>query len=193
MCFPLPFYRNMVMLTCLVVNHKGLNTTMTLVQICQNIRFNFAFIDYAYLGLVRGGASVVGQVMYWYIQRYWKLDSKKMARLLAVIVFVENLSTDDESLVHGYSHHGSCDPSLGNDRYLDGQAWVRRTSTHFRPRRDMTYVLQRYHNKWEFWVFSLVFGLFQAPWYSYSLTVMAELTPPGFDFMVRAVLKSQSA
>ena len=65
--------------------HKGINTTMTLIQICQNIRFNFAFIDYAYLGLVRGGASVVGQVMYWYIRRYWKLDSKKMARLLEII------------------------------------------------------------------------------------------------------------
>ena len=67
--------------------HKGLNTTMTLIQICQNIRFDFAFVDYAYLGLVRGGASAAGQVMYWYIQRHWKLDSKNMARLLAVICF----------------------------------------------------------------------------------------------------------
>jgi hypothetical protein len=65
---------------------------VTLVQICQNIRFNFDFIDYAYLGLVQGGASVVGTVMYWYIQRYWKIDSKKMARLLFVLV--ENSATD---------------------------------------------------------------------------------------------------
>jgi len=39
---------------------------------------------------------------------------------------------------------------------------------------------------------NLVFGFFQAPIYSFSQTVMAELTPPGFDFMVRVVLKSLS-
>lgn len=32
--------------------------------------------------------------------------------------------------------------------------------------------------------YNIVFGLFQAPYYSYSQTMMAELTPPGFDNMV---------
>ncbi len=33
-------------------------------------------------------------------------------------------------------------------------------------------------------VYNVVFGLFQAPYYAFSQTMMAELTPPGFDNMV---------
>ncbi|KAJ7510636.1 autophagy-related protein 22-like protein [Mycena galericulata] len=40
-----------------------------------------------------------------------------------------------------------------------------------------------FHNKWEFWAYNVVFGLFQAPYYQYSQTMMAELAPPGFDNM----------
>ena len=47
------------------------------------------------------------------------------------------------------------------------------------------FACQRYHNKWEFWVHKALYGLFQAPYFSYSQTLMAELSPPGFDFMVR--------
>ena len=43
----------------------------------------------------------------------------------------------------------------------------------------------RFHNVWEFWAYNVVFGLFQAPYYAFSQTMMAELTPPGFDNMVR--------
>jgi hypothetical protein len=35
--------------------------------------------------------------------------------------------------------------------------------------------------------YNVVFGLFQAPYYAFSQTMMAELTPPGFDNMVRCV------
>ena len=31
--------------------------------------------------------------------------------------------------------------------------------------------------------YNIVFGLFQAPYYAFSQTMMAELTPPGFDNM----------
>lgn len=41
-----------------------------------------------------------------------------------------------------------------------------------------------FHNVWEFWAYNVVFGLFQAPYYAFSQTMMAELTPPGFDNMV---------
>ena len=37
--------------------------------------------------------------------------------------------------------------------------------------------------------YNIVFGLFQAPYYSYSQTMMAELTPPGFDNMVGDMLR----
>jgi Vacuole effluxer Atg22 like len=67
-------------------SYQGFSTTVTLVQICQNLRFSFSFEQNAYLGLVQGGASVIGIVAYWYVQRCWKLDSKKMVRLLAVIL-----------------------------------------------------------------------------------------------------------
>ena len=40
-----------------------------------------------------------------------------------------------------------------------------------------------FHNVWEFWAYNVVFGLFQAPYYAFSQTMMAELTPPGFDNM----------
>ena len=33
--------------------------------------------------------------------------------------------------------------------------------------------------------YNVLFGLFQAPYYSYAQTMMAELSPPGFDNMVR--------
>ena len=32
--------------------------------------------------------------------------------------------------------------------------------------------------------YNVVFGLFQAPYYAFSQTMMAELTPPGFNNMV---------
>jgi len=40
-----------------------------------------------------------------------------------------------------------------------------------------------FHNKWEFWAYNVVFGLFQAPYYAFSQTMMAELAPPGYDNM----------
>jgi hypothetical protein len=63
---------------------QGLNTTVTLIQICQNNRFNSSLLVNSYLGLLQAGTSVIGLVVYWYIQLYWKIDSKKMARMLAV-------------------------------------------------------------------------------------------------------------
>ena len=36
--------------------------------------------------------------------------------------------------------------------------------------------------------YNVVFGLLQAPYYAFSQTMMAELTPPGFENMVRVSL-----
>ena len=36
-----------------------------------------------------------------------------------------------------------------------------------------------------FRAYNVVFGLFQAPYYAFSQTMMAELSPPGFDNMVK--------
>lgn len=39
-------------------------------------------------------------------------------------------------------------------------------------------------------MYNIVFGLFQAPYYAFAQTMMAELTPPGFDNMVRNTVPS---
>ena len=40
------------------------------------------------------------------------------------------------------------------------------------------------NNQSVFRAYNVVFGLFQAPYYAFSQTMMAELTPPGFENMV---------
>jgi len=40
-----------------------------------------------------------------------------------------------------------------------------------------------FRNEWEFWVQIVVYRLYQASYSSYSQTLMAELPPPGFDYM----------
>ncbi|KAH9018896.1 MFS general substrate transporter [Lactarius pseudohatsudake] len=40
-----------------------------------------------------------------------------------------------------------------------------------------------FHNAWEFWVYSVVYGLVIGPNFSISQTMMGELSPPGFDYM----------
>ncbi|KAA1089699.1 hypothetical protein PGT21_027649 [Puccinia graminis f. sp. tritici] len=44
-----------------------------------------------------------------------------------------------------------------------------------------------FRNRWEFWAYNVIFGLFQAPYYSYSQTIMAELSPPGQENMFFAL------
>jgi hypothetical protein len=46
------------------------------------------------------------------------------------------------------------------------------------------FILCRFHNAWEFWLYNVVCGLFTGPTYSYTQTMLAELTPPGFEYMV---------
>ena len=52
----------------------------------------------------------------------------------------------------------------------------------------MTCVTCRFHNDWEFWLYSVVYGLIIGPNYSISQTMMGELTPPGFEYMVSVAL-----
>jgi len=80
------FYDGKTMLRCLGDSCQGVNTTLGLVQICQNAQFRFSFLKTTYLNFVQLGAATISTVIYWYMQRYWKIDSKKMARLLAIIL-----------------------------------------------------------------------------------------------------------
>ena len=63
---------------------QGVNTTSALVQICQNVQFRFSFLETTYLNFVELGAATISVAVYWYMQRYWKIGSKKMVRLKAI-------------------------------------------------------------------------------------------------------------
>ncbi|KAH0588101.1 hypothetical protein H2248_006822 [Termitomyces sp. 'cryptogamus'] len=121
----------------------GLNTTTTLVGICQNDKFSFSFLQNTYLGLAQAVTSTMATLGYWYIQRYWKLSTKTMFAVTNVVTV----------LIPVWGMIGIWTTQLG------------------------------FHNAWEFWAYNIVFGLFQAPYYAFSQTMMAELSPPGFDNM----------
>ncbi|KAH9947214.1 MFS general substrate transporter [Amylocystis lapponica] len=139
----------------------GLNTTGTLINICQNDKFEFSFCTtpiwasprppHPRSGITglspspvrhrsRTARSTLG---FWYIQKYWKIPTKKMFVVTNVVTIMIPL----------WGMIGIWTPRLG------------------------------FHNVWEFWAYNVVFGLFQAPYYAFSQTMMAELTPPGFDNM----------
>lgn len=40
-----------------------------------------------------------------------------------------------------------------------------------------------FHNVWEVWVYQAFYGLFVCPWYSYSQTMISEVTPRGKEFL----------
>ncbi|TFK28943.1 MFS general substrate transporter [Coprinopsis marcescibilis] len=121
----------------------GLNTTGTLISICQNDKFQFSFLQNTYLGLAQAITSTASTLGFWYIQRYWRIPTKKM-------FVVTNVVT---TLIPLWGMIGLWSNSFG------------------------------FHSAWEFWAYNIIFGLFQAPYYAFAQTMMAELTPPGFDNM----------
>ncbi|KAG6369476.1 MFS general substrate transporter [Boletus reticuloceps] len=114
---------------------QGLNTTGTLVSICQNDKFNFSFLQNTYLGLSQAITSTISTLGFWYIQRYWKISTKKMFVVTNVVTI----------LIPLWGMVG---------------VWTEK-----------------------FGAYNVVFGLFQAPYYAFAQTMMAELSPPGFDNM----------
>ncbi|KAH9965402.1 autophagy-related protein 22-like protein [Russula dissimulans] len=121
----------------------GVNTMLSLIQICQNVHFRFSFKQNSFLGIIEGCSSVVGLVAYWYLRNYLKTDVKKMLIATSIVAVVLPL----------WGMIGIWTNKFG------------------------------YHNTWEFWLYYTIYGLFEAPYCAYSQTVMAELSPPGFDYM----------
>lgn len=60
----------------------ALNTTGTLVSICQNDKYSFSFLQNTYLGLSQAFTSIASTLGFWYIQRYYKINTKKMVCVL---------------------------------------------------------------------------------------------------------------
>ncbi|KAN0097168.1 Autophagy-related protein 22-like protein [Tylopilus felleus] len=121
----------------------GFNTTITLVSICQNDQVNFSFLENTYLGLAQAFPSIFSILVFWYVQRHWKISTKKMF-LVTVVVTV---------LVPLWGMVGIWTNKFG------------------------------FRNVWEYWAYNVLTGVFQAPYYAYSQTMMAELSPPGFEYM----------
>jgi MFS-type transporter involved in bile tolerance (Atg22 family) len=56
------------------------------------------------------------------------------------------------------------------------------------PQNIDPFTLCRFHNAWEFWVYNALTGLVTGPSYSFTQTMMSELTPPGFEYMFFGLL-----
>ncbi|KAK0552298.1 hypothetical protein OC845_001778 [Tilletia horrida] len=41
-----------------------------------------------------------------------------------------------------------------------------------------------YHNQWEFWLYQAFYGGLVCPWYAVSFTMIGEVTPNGFEFLI---------
>ncbi|KAH9965405.1 autophagy-related protein 22-like protein [Russula dissimulans] len=124
----------------------GQNTTMTLVQICQNVLFKFSFKQSTYLGIVQGASSTMGIIAYY--------------RVSLRAALLEDGCEEDVN-------HSKC---CGRHGPTWGMIGIRTNKIGF-------------HNRWEFWVYSVMVRFSQAPSFTFSQTVMSELSPPGFDFM----------
>ncbi|KAF8437153.1 MFS general substrate transporter [Boletus edulis BED1] len=77
-----------VYLFALFLLADGLNTTGTLVSICQNDKFSFSFLQNTYLGLSQAITSIISTLGFWYIQRYWKISTKKMFVVTNVVTIL---------------------------------------------------------------------------------------------------------
>ncbi|KAF8803066.1 hypothetical protein BYT27DRAFT_7214905 [Phlegmacium glaucopus] len=81
----------------------GLNTTSTLVSICQNDKFSFSFLKNTHHGLAQAIASTMRTLGFWYFQRHFKVSTKKN--------------------VHRDEHHYHVNTLLGHVGHLDDQNW----------------------------------------------------------------------
>ena len=146
---------------------------------------------------------------FWYIQRYWKIETKKMVGRCCVFSLVNYCySLHCRLLVCCNECRDGVNTVLGDDWTLDEAIWVSEEfiegpldlantrctlllllgsimhgssgiASNFKLLLQRIRLLntdQRAYN--------IVFGLFQAPYYAFSQTMMAELSPPGFDNMV---------
>lgn len=82
-----------VMLTYSADLDQGLNTTGVLVVICQNDRFKFSFLQNTYLGLAQAVTSTASTFGFYYIQRHWKISTKKMVWSLPFFFSRERTNT----------------------------------------------------------------------------------------------------
>ncbi|KZT29497.1 hypothetical protein NEOLEDRAFT_1175178, partial [Neolentinus lepideus HHB14362 ss-1] len=146
----------------------GLNTTGTLISLCQNTKFSFSFLQNTYLGLAQAVTSTAATLGFWYVQRWGGVRTKRMFVVTNVVTILIPLW----GMVGMWTDKIGCVSSSSSPPFL---------LSFPTPLHPLT--PPRFHNAWEFWFYNVIFGLFQAPYYAFAQTMMAELTPPGFDNM----------
>ena len=177
---------------------QGLNTTSALVAICQNDKFSFSFLQNTYLGLAQAVPSALSTLGFWYFQKYFKIRTKKMVKPWNLISHPPNLterkwcqlmSTSIVAILIpfwgmlGIWTNIGCVfyvvicitiwPSSFKASIMSGNSGM---YDFFLNLKSVAEILCRMYN--------VIFGLFQAPFYAFAQTMMAELTPPGYENMV---------
>jgi len=117
-----------------------------------------------YLNLVQVVTSAASIAASWYIQRRWKIDIKKMFITVCIL----------ETLIPLWGMIGIWTDKFGWDM----------TYSYIFPLGDDMCIRCGFHNFWEFWVYNFVCGLVVGPNHSISQTMMGELSPPGFEYMI---------
>ncbi|TFK43968.1 autophagy-related protein 22-like protein [Crucibulum laeve] len=146
----------------------GLNTTGTLVAICQNDKFSFSFLQNTYLGLAQAITSTMSTLGFWYIQKYYKISTKKMFVVTNVVTILIPLWGMLGIWTHKIGFHN---------------VWEFWFVIFFQGSILKTWIKAKFKQQFSYRAYNVIFGLFQAPYYAFSQTMMAELTPPGFDNM----------
>jgi hypothetical protein len=127
----------------LVHSIQGLNTTGTLVSICQNDKFSFSFLKSTYLGLAQAITSTAATLGFWYIpsfrQKGW------LVKFIGAIITVTYASFCRVVCCNGCGDY--LDPTMGHDRDLDPEVWVGLSLS------LLIFFINgnfRFHNEWEF-------------------------------------------
>ncbi|KAH8555581.1 autophagy-related protein 22-like protein [Umbelopsis sp. PMI_123] len=125
----------------------AVNTTGQVVSAIQNQLVTFSGSLLTFFGLVQAIASIVGCLVFLYVQKYFNLKTKTMLQVSNVFTL----------LIPVWGCIGLGSQSIG------------------------------FHDVREMWVYQVWFGIFTAPFYAYTQTVMSELIPQGKENMFFAL------
>ena len=117
-----------------------------MIGIVQNEHIQFSFLESTYLGLSQAATSTLSCYVFWYIQRHFKIPTKWMfgvTNVITVLIPLWGMVSRDPYDIHSYA-----DLQIG--------LWTTKIG---------------FHNTWEFWFYNVLFGLGQAPYYAYAVSI----------------------
>lgn len=127
-------------------------------------------LQLTYLLIVGIAAQAVGIFGFWSVQKRFRLTTKTMFSAVAVGII----------LLDGWGMIG-----IWTDKFGEYGPSFLSCSDHVQP--EPLQILRKanagFHHIWEVWVYQAFYGLFVCPWYSYSQTMISEVTPRGREFL----------